>query len=94
MYMTKKITGGKWFWESSENNQTPVTQSESKPKNTFMSYFTLPPFLKSQPKTQDNAKPTPPPPTTASNMLGGKRKTKKSKKAKKSKKSKTSKAKK
>jgi len=91
--MSKKITGGKWFWESSETNQTPVTpvtQSESKPKNTFMSYFTLPAFLKSQPKTQDNAKPAQTP-AVASNMLGGKRKTKR---VKKSKKSKTSKAKK
>jgi hypothetical protein len=94
--MTKKITGGKWFWESSENGQTVDTsvqsgrQEEPKSTNTFMSYFTLPSFLKSKPSDNIKTAQTP----AASNMLGGKRKSRKSKRSKKSKKSKTSKAKK
>ena len=94
--MSKQIKGGwEWPWSSNtsenvqkQNMEKPNVENTTAPSKSFMSYFTIPSFLKSKPA--DNIKPAQTP-TTGSNMLGGKRKTKKSKK---SKKSKTSKAKK
>lgn len=100
--MSKQIKGGwEWPWSSNtsenvqkQNMEKPNVENTTAPSKSFMSYFTIPSFLKSKPvdnnKPKDNIKPDQTP-TTALNMLGGKRKTKK---AKKSKKSRTSKAKK